>query len=255
MKVIIPSRRRASTIGRESLALVPDAYVLVDEQEADVYRSVVRKNRLLTHPSLQTLGLIFNFILDLYPREPFAILGDDHTGLYALPGWTPRRLDPSNVQRILHNAAECAHDAGAGLFGFARNANPTIYEPTRPVRLAQWVTSPIGFVPGHGLRFDERLSLMLDVDICLASLLKHRIVWHDARFCFVGKALNNRGGSAHLRSAEAFARERAILKQKWGKYVTFDTSAFKGSRRYAAGLPATTMMTYLNVPRVQGSFS
>jgi hypothetical protein len=255
LKVVIPSRRRADTIRAESLAMLPDAFVIVDEREYDDYAKVVDKERLLTHPSLTSFGPIANRLIDETPKdETLVLFGDDHVGAVAIPGWSPRRLKPRDIPAVLMNAAICASDARCGLFGFGRNPNPLMYEPTRPWRLAQWPTSPLGFVPGHGLHFDERLKLMLDVDLALQSLLKHRIVWFDSRFCFVGKALNNKGGNAHLRSDEAFAAERELLKQKWGKFIKFDTTAVHSSERYAKGLPATTLMTYLLVPRVQGSF-
>jgi hypothetical protein len=254
VRIVIPSRGRSRTIRGDTLRLVPDAYVLVDEREEATYRNVIPEDRLLTHPGLG-LPQIFNYMLDTHPPdEPLTILGDDHQHVFAMPGWTPRKLPIGQAELLLDNAALCAQEAGCGLFGFARNQNPTMYEPTRPWRLAQWPTSPLGFVPGHGLRFDERLGLMLDVDLALQSLLKHRIVWFDARFTFSGKALNNKGGTAHLRSDAAFARERALLKQKWGHYIRFDNTAVHNSARYAAGLPATTNMTYLQVPRVQASF-
>lgn len=255
MKIVIPSRRRSKTIVRETLALVPHAYVIVDETERDDYHGLTKKNRLWTHPSLPNFPHIANHVLDEHPGEPIVLLGDDHTNVVSMVGWSARKINRRDIDRLLYNAANCAHDAGAKLFGFGRNANPITFEPMRPYRLAQWVTSPIGFLPGHELRYDERLPLMGDVDISLQSLLKHRIVWFDGRFCFVGKALNNAGGTAHQRSAAAFARERELLKEKWGKYIRFDNTAVHGSERYRKGLPATTMMTYLNVPRVQSSYS
>jgi hypothetical protein len=208
----------------------------------------------MTHPSVVGITKICNRVIAETKDEPLVMFGDDHTHLVAMPGWSTRRLRPDDVWPILENAAQCAADAGAGLFGFGRNANPIMYEPTRPWRIAQWITSPIGWVPGHGLRFDERLNLMADVDLALQSLVKHRITWFDSRFCFIGAALNNRGGNAYYRSEEAFANERALLKSKWGKFIRFDNVAVPGSKRHALGLPATTMMTYMNVPRTQGTY-
>lgn len=254
VKIVIPSRGRSDTIVKQSLKLLPEAFVIVDEIEYDDYAKVMDKDRLLTHPSIHGITKICNYIIKLHPTEPIAMFGDDHTHLVAMPGWSTRRLKPTDVPWLLDNAAQCAADAGCGLWGFGRNANPIMYEPTRPWRIAQWITSPIGFVPGHGLKFDERLNLMADVDLSLQSLVKHRITWFDSRFCFIGAALNNRGGNAHMRSEEAFSRERAILKQKWGKFIRFDNTAVPGSARFAQGLPATTMMTYMNVPRTQATF-
>jgi hypothetical protein len=255
VKVVIPSRRRSDTIREHTLSVFPDAYVLVDEIEADDYEPVVKSGRLLTHPSLTPLGPIQNWIIDnVSDPEGVAIVDDDTISSWCMVGWSPRRLDPKSTMVALRNAAQCAQDAGCGLFGWAANPNPIIYEPTRPLKLSRWLGKPLGFAPGHGLRFDERLTLMEDVDLCLQSLQKHRIIWCDARFATAGVALTNSGGSAHLRSDEAFARERAILKEKWGPYIDFNTEAGHFSKRYAQGLPATTLQTYVYVPRTQQGF-
>jgi hypothetical protein len=55
---------------------------------------------------------------------------------------------------------------------------------------------------------------MEDVDLCLRSLLRHRIIWADQRWHFDNDRLHNAGGSAHLRSDAAFARERELLRKR-----------------------------------------
>lgn len=249
------SKGRSDTIGNETLRLWPGLTLVVDEVERDDYAGLVPDENLVTHPSLTPAVAIAQWIMDKYDDDDLVYVGDDHIGLFGMAGWTPRRhRDPEVALAVLQNSAECAREAGAGMFGFAANSNPLIYEPYRPFNLARWVASPLGFVKGHGLRFDDRLTLMADVDICLQSLLKHRIIWCDRRWCYIGKGLNNKGGNAAMRSEERFARERKILKEKWGKYVGFDMTAMHSSPRYAKGLPATVMMTYVYVPRVQGGY-
>lgn len=261
---VIYSRGRSDSIGNQTLKMLPDSYVLVDEQEAADYERVVKKDRLVTHPSLPALPEIDNWLNDRWENDPtcpwygvpaMVIIADDNDGFYAVPGWSSRRhRDPEMLLAALTNAANCAIDAGAFLFGFAANPNPVIYEPSRPIKLSRWIGNPWGWVRGHGLVSDTRLRLMGDLDLSLQSLLKHRIIWCDARFATAGIALTNKGGSAHSRSAEAFAKERAILKEKWGQYVVFDTEAVHSSKRYALGLPAMTLQSYCYVPRTQAGF-
>jgi hypothetical protein len=152
--------------------------------------------------------------------------------------------------QVLENAAQCSIDAGCGLFGIAQNENPMFFTPTDPIRLNRWVGSTIGFVGDHGLRYDERFTLMEDVDLCLQSILKHRIIWCDTRWRFRNDRLKNAGGSAHLRSEAAFAAERELLRQKWGRYVGFTRQAAH-PERVRKGLAATTLMTTVRVQRRQ----
>jgi hypothetical protein len=264
VKCVILSKGRSDTIRKQTLSLLPDAYVLVAEEEQASYEPVVKKDRLVLHPNLPDLPQIDHWMNAAWENDPdcpwygepaLAVLADDCVGFYAMPGWSSRRRnDPDDILTALTNAANCAIDAGAGLFGFAANANPVIYEPGRPIKLSRWIGNPWGWVRGHGLVSDDRLTLMGDLDLSLQSLLKHRIIWCDARFAFGAFALSNQGGAAFSRSAEAFEKERAILKQKWGGYVHFDTEAVHSSERYKKGLPATTMMSYCFVPRTQGGF-
>jgi hypothetical protein len=264
VKIIVPSRKRSDTIVGHTLRLIPDAIVLVDEVEQDDYEPIVRKGRLWTHPSIQPMPAISNWVFKSWEDDPsvpwygekaIALCGDDTIGFFALPGWSSRRYDdPDVLAAVVANAANCAIDAGAYLFGFAANPNPIIYEPSRPLKLGRWIGSPFGLVRGHGLEADVRLPLTGDVDFCLQALLKHRIIWCDSRFATAGLALTNKGGSQHLRSQEQYDRERAILAEKWGQYIRFDTEAVHSSKRYKMGLPALTLQTYVHVPRTQPGF-
>ena len=256
-KVVCFSKGRSDTIGEQTLKLFPHMYLVVDEAERGDYEGLVPDDHLFTHPGLYPPIRICNFILDhpLLGAGDVAMIGDDTTDCFAMPGWTARRYnDPEVCEAVVQNAAENAREMGAGVFGFAANSNPIIYEPYRPIHLTRWVASPFGFTKGHGLRFDERLTVMSDVDLCLQSLMKHRILWCDRRWTFVARALTNKGGNASIRSPELYERERKLLKEKWGHYIRFDTQALHSSKRYKQGLPSTTMMTYVYVPRTQPMF-
>lgn len=255
LRVVCMSKGRSRTIRQDTLRLFPDLTLVVDEAEADDYAGLVPDDRLFTHPGLFPPIKIAIWISKKWADEDLVYVGDDTKAMFAMPGWGQRRYtDPEVVQAVLLNTRDNAMEAGAYVFGFASNTNPITYEPQRPIKLSSWVTNPFGLRAGHGLKFDERITLQSDVNTCLESLMKHRIIWADRRWGFVGRALNNAGGNTGFRSAERAAKEQKILKAKWGPYVHFDMVAMKGSQRYADGLPATTMMTYVNVPRRQADF-
>lgn len=255
VRVVCMSKGRSDTIGKHTLKLFPNMTLVVDEKEVDDYAPLFRDEQIVTHKSLPTGIDIAIWIAEHFADEDIAYVGDDQTGLFAMPGWSARRYhDPEVAHAILQNACECATEAGAYVFGFMANPNPIIYEPYKPFHLGRWVAAPFGLRAGHGFTFDRRLRLMADIDTCLQTLLKHRIIWCDRRWCLAGIALQNSGGNAAFRSAEQFATEQAILKEKWGHYIRFDTEAVHSSERYKKGLPATTMMSYVYVPRTQPGF-
>jgi hypothetical protein len=170
-----------------------------------------------------------------------------------MPGWRPRRYrDPEVAMQVLENAAQCAIDAGCALFGFNQCEHPLYFRPQAPIRLNRWVGTVLGHVGDHGMRLDERAYCHGDVDLCLQSLLKHRIIWCEERWAFVELQQTNRGGNTGQRDAESDAEERAYLKKKWGRCISFSTRSVDPDRR-ARGLDATKLMTSLRVPRKQAA--
>lgn len=105
------------------------------------------------------------------------------------------------------------------VFGFTQAARPLTYANCDPFSLATWVGGIIGII-GRELRFDTSLVLRADIDYCLQSLLRDRIVMVDARYQFVHARFAGKGGNAANRSSERQEREMAYLKKKWGPYLS-----------------------------------
>jgi hypothetical protein len=255
LKVVIPSKGRAETIGEQALRLFPSAYVIVDERERDEYAAVVPSKQLLTHPGapgLRSLAAIRNHILESVKADVLVQVDDDITALVSMPGWSKREItDPEAIEQLLEVTAQCALDAGCALFGFSPDPNQLHYKPQQPLTLSSWVGTVLGFVGKHGLRYDESLSLHDDVDLSLQSLLRDRIVWRDDRWAFVNHRVRNPGGLASYRSDERYSEQHEILKSKWGPYVGF-RSTTSSSQRKAKGLTqGATLTTQVKVARRQ----
>ena len=251
---MIPSKGRADSIGRHTLALFPDATVYVDEAERDTYAEVVNGANLETHPGLVGLTAIRNSLIDRQDKDEVLVcVDDDIYQLRSVVGWLTRRFrEPEVATQVLEQAAQCALDLGCGLFGFNQSPNPLYFKPTRPWRLDRWIGSLVGYCPGAGLRYDERFRLHGDIDLCLQSLLKHRVIWCDDRWSFYPGRLKNKGGSSHLRTAELELAELQLLKEKWGQYVAFSTVKRWGKGKGRRG-GATSMLTSVRVTRRQGA--
>lgn len=50
--------------------------------------------------------------------------------------------------------------------------------------------------------------------------MKDRIVWVDARYCWVHKRFEGAGGNNTLRTMERHREEMARLLKRWGKYLS-----------------------------------
>lgn len=218
VRVIIPSRRRTDTLQQKALRLFPDATICVHESEADDYAKVVPRAQLLTH-DVEGLGIIRQWILDHVDDEVVVMADDDISMLYGLAGTHARRLDdPQAAREVLEVTAECAHDAGARVFGF-NQGDVRKFLPQKPFALTGWVGGLIGII-GRTVRYDPVCRLHDDIDFCLQNLLQHRIIWQDQRFLFSHVRFIGVGGNAGARSQANHDSEIAYLRRKWGAHLT-----------------------------------
>ena len=80
--------------------------------------------------------------------------------------------------------------------------------------------------------------------ITLQELLDNRLVWNEARFCFVQERDKNLGGNSLFRSADRIAAEKRYLKRKWKAHIRFesyqsqDKTAMDVQRRQSVSLDA-----------------
>ncbi|MCK6470859.1 MAG: hypothetical protein L6R28_03855 [Planctomycetes bacterium] len=218
MKIVIPSKGRAATIGEKALKLFPDALVCVGDNEVEQYRKVT--GNLLVHPtSVVGIGPIRQWILD-HVEDPCVIqVDDDVSHVYSQVGFHKWRIEDADTARaIVERLAILAQDAGARVFGFQQAARPLTYANFRPFSLNTWVGGIVGII-GRELRYDRSLLLRADIDFCLQSLMRDRFVMVDGRYSFIHTRFAGKGGNAGNRSAERHAQEIAYLKRKWGPFL------------------------------------
>jgi len=218
VKIVIPSKGRAETIGAKSLKLFPDALVCVGENEVQAYRSVTPN--LLVHPAkIVGIGPLRQWILDNVDDPCVVMVDDDVTHVYSQVGFHKWRIEDADTARaIVERLAILAQDAGVRVFGFQQAARPLSYANFRPFSLNTWVGGIVGII-GRQLRYDTSLLLRADIDFCLQSLLHDRIVLVDGRYSFIHTRFAGQGGNASNRSAERHAQEIAYLKRKWGPWL------------------------------------
>ena len=228
MKIVIPSKGRPGVIGQKALRLFPDALVCVGADEADAYAKV--SNNLLVHPPEVTgIGPLRQWILDNVEDRTVVMVDDDVRTIVSQVGFKARRFDDADTARaIVERLAILAEDAGARVFGFYQGGGPLNYSNARPFSFNHWVGGLVGVV-GRELRYDTSLILRADIDFCLQSLLRDRIIMLDCRYCFIHTRFAGTGGNAVNRSSERHAREIAYLLRKWGPYL--DVVQAKGTTR------------------------
>ena len=228
MKIVIPSKNRADIIGDKALRLFPDATLCVGDDEVDAYAKV--SDRLLVHPAnVVGIGPLRQWVLDHVDDPCVVMVDDDVTHVYSQVGFHKQRIEDADTARaIVERMATLAQDAEVRVFGFQQAARPFTYANFRPFSVNTWVGGLIGII-GRELRFDTSLLLRADIDFCLQSLLRDRIVLVDGRYSFIHTRFAGGGGNAANRSSERHEREIAYLRRKWGPYL--DVVQAKGTTR------------------------
>ena len=72
-------------------------------------------------------------------------------------------------------------------------------------------------------KWNELLKCKCDIDATLQELMDNRLVWNEARFCFVQERDKNLGGNSLYRSEERIATEKRHLKRKWKGHIRLET--------------------------------
>ena len=107
-----------------------------------------------------------------------------------------------------------------------------------PFGVNHWVGGAVGVVRDeHGgvPKWDELLKCKCDIDATLQELMDNRLVWNEARFCFVQERDKNLGGNSLFRSEERIATEKRYLKRKWKAHIRIET--YKSQDRVAMDAP------------------
>jgi hypothetical protein len=218
MKIVIPSKGRASAIGSKALRLFPDATLCVGDDEVDAYGNL--SQNLLVHPAgVVGIGPIRQWVLDNVEDRCVVMVDDDVTHIYSQVGFHKRRIEDADTARaIVERLAILAADAGVRIFGFQQAARPLGHANFRPFSLNTWVGGLVGII-GRELRYDTTLLLRADIDFCLQSLLHDRIILVDGRYSFIHTRFGGAGGNVRQRSAERHEQEIRYLIKKWEPYL------------------------------------
>lgn len=218
MKIIIPSKGRADLLADKAFRLFPDASVCVGKSEVAEYQKVTKD--LLVHPDkVVGIGPLRQWVLDHVDDPCVVMVDDDVKCVYNVTGFYKERYDdPQVAMAVLERTAILAGDAGCRVFGFNQAWDVRKYNPFKPFVLNGWTGGIIGFV-GRDLRYDTSLLLRADIDFCLQSLQRHRIVMIENRWLFVHDRFTGAGGNALQRSSARHEKEIAYLRRKWGAHL------------------------------------
>lgn len=184
------------------------------------------------------VSAVRNWIIGRFDEDAIVMLDDDISACVCMVSLRCRKLSPDETLAMLENTAYCARGAGARLFGWHQRSDPRHLQRNDPFGVNHWVGGAVGIVrdeEGNAPQWDELLKCKCDIDASLTELMVSRLVWNEARFCFVQERDKNLGGNSLFRSAERIAAEKRYLKSKWKSHIRFET--YKSQDRVAMDAP------------------
>ena len=219
-KIVVPSRARSKVIGDNPL--YDYCHMVVDsdrERRAYEQEGVPPENIVVMPEPPLNISVLRQWILDELwePDEPFIVqIDDDFLGLRPTMGWRAKSVrNPVDIAAILWESYLSATDAQCGIFGYMADSNPSYRNCNTPIVLRRWVQGGFGILDRE-LQFDKRLYQSEDVDICLASLVRSRILWKDHRFDLKRKPHRMAGGIQRTRTTQTTQQSDRIVNEKWG---------------------------------------
>lgn len=221
LTIVIPSHGRPGRV--DTLKLVPDGVVCVEESQADAYRQAYPNARIEAHPdSVIGMGAKRQWMYERFGS--IFMLDDDMLQMVNLsiqPGQgETSRVSPELIVPLIHRAAENCREAGAYLFGFNEFPNPLVFSPQQPFTLTGMIAGgATGLLAGSGLWFRTGY-LQEDCWIVLLNAYTHRKAWIDLRYSFTTRPVGrNPGGLGTQRTMAAEKAALEMLQRTFGPSV------------------------------------
>lgn len=221
--IAIPTYKRAGNVPTLALFDPKDAFMFVDTQELDLYRKEHPTAQIVEYKGKAGLTPKLNAILDYARKNKYDAvfkIDDDFEGMaYFADGYTQRIVEPDRIYQVIERMAVMAKDARTPLFVTLGIPDIRKYKRSEPFSLFSTLKiGAYGLLLDNDLRFDERMLMKQDIDMCLQVLLNYRFFIQENRYSFYYRpTMGNKGGVASYRTRDKEEQMMNILKNKWGE--------------------------------------
>lgn len=220
--IAIPTYKRSGNVPTLALFDPEDAHLFVDTGELDLYRKEHPNAKIVEYKGDKGLTPKLNAILDYARKNGYDAIwkiDDDFEGMaYFADGYTQRILEPARIYQVIERMAVMAKDSGSPLFVTLGIPDIRKYKRSEPFSLFSTLKiGAYGLLVDNDLRFDERMVMKQDIDMCLQVLLNHRFFIQENRYSFYYRpTMNNKGGVASYRTRDKEMKMMELLRKKWG---------------------------------------
>lgn len=219
--ILCPSRGRAKNILTK--ALIPDIVLVVNANEKEEYEKYNPELIVLSPPEdVKGITPTRNWMLNNF-HDVFMV-DDDVCQVkrnYVESGEIESIKDPILIKEIIEFAFYVSRKMGAKMFGFRSTRNPLEYDAFRPFRFTGYYNhSHVGYLQGHGLKFDNSFGEAEDYYMSLLQAYQNRFGFFDGRFTFVTKDnFLSQGGCCEYRTINMMKENTIRLKELFGDAV------------------------------------
>ena len=237
VKIVSPSIGRSHNVITKDL--VDGLIIICPESEVEMYKKGNPKNEVIGHPEdRKGISAVRQWIIETFDNV-FMLDDDIHAchNLYRCED-EPYVMNKEQVKDIILQNFQIAKDLGVYYWGFTNMRRPVQYYPQNPFSLVGYINgSNIGFLKGHELYYDQRISDADDYFMACYNVYKYRKMFIDNRFAFNTK--NNftaSGGASSYRNAETMKDDTLLLRETFGDVIqlkgttTFKKNVIEGER-------------------------
>ena len=222
-QVFIISYKRAGKITSDGV--FKNAYIVIPKSQEEDYKKHSYKNgcELLVIPDEADGNIVRkrNWILDNFSGN-IIIVDDDYDYLgYHEGGKTNIKMNVDHIEEFLENGCIMCRDLGTVMWGVNVNTDPMCYREYSPFSLISPTLGPFQAfcdLPKN-IRYDERVYLKEDYDICLQVIRKYGKILRFNKFHYSVDHMELDGGVVSYRTIEKELEHNRRLQKKWGKDI------------------------------------
>lgn len=222
-----PSYKRAD--GILTHRVFPDTVYCVHEFEVEEYEAKGVNVAKLPDEIRGNIARVRNWIKAEAEKESgaFVILDDD---IKAFTYWQEQKKQLLTGERALDHVqrmVDLAETWGASLFGVNPAIDKGSYREHTPFSTVSYCSASFHGFNGCRYRYDERIPLKEDYDICLQVLNAERIVLRFNQYGLDKDDHQNEGGCADYRTIGIEREQFDIFQRKWGKKIVQEDTRSK----------------------------
>ena len=212
--------------------LISNVIFVVPENEVDEYRDNLPENDVVGCPqSIKGITATRQWMLERWKN---IFMADDDIYQVRRQFEESQKADtnikdPDKAWELIQDLASITKQMGGYHFGFSNAREPVQFESGKPIVHTKYINNSfMGFLEGHGLKYDLSFDEAEDYYICCMNIFKNRFSVLDQRYVFKTKQnFTSDGGCALYRTQDSMIRNTERLKALFGTDVVHDKGQSK----------------------------